>query len=534
MRASPVSGGLCLAIVLTLSSLSARATPSFTLFESGPVRPIALSPSGRTLFVCNIPDARLEVFRVTGKGLVHRGAVPVGLEPVASRRARTTRSGSSTTSPTASACVDADRRRGHSGRVVRTLLVGDEPRDIVFAGPGESAPSSPPPTAARTFPIDPQLTTPGVGRADVWVFDADDLGATLGGHAAHDHHPVHRHAARAGGDARTAPGSTRRRSTPATAPPTIIEPTVGQRQRGTARALTNHAGSAAAARPGSSSSSTARTGSTSSAAIWDDKVKFSLPDKDVFVIDANANPPAQLGAAGFLRGRRHRPLQHGGQPGERKGLRLEHRGAERRALRGPGRPSPGTPCAGTSHESRITVLGHRGQRRRRHLNKHIDYATLLRADPQRQENAPQPRAPAADGGHARRQHALRRGARLVQDRRLRHRPRSRTTRFTPEPGDQIQVSRRRPDRPGARRGRGRLYVLTRFDNAISVIDTDARAEIGTRRRCTTPSRRASSPGAGSSTTRRSPRATATPPAPAATSSATSTAWPGTSAIPTRI
>ena len=28
---------------------------------------------------------------------------------------------------------------------------------------------------------DPQLTTPGVGRADVWVFDAADLGSTLGG-----------------------------------------------------------------------------------------------------------------------------------------------------------------------------------------------------------------------------------------------------------------------------------------------------------------------------------------------------------------
>ena len=27
----------------------------------------------------------------------------------------------------------------------------------------------------------PQLTTPGVGRADVWVFDAGDLGAALGG-----------------------------------------------------------------------------------------------------------------------------------------------------------------------------------------------------------------------------------------------------------------------------------------------------------------------------------------------------------------
>ena len=37
--------------------------------------------------------------------------------------------------------------------------------------------------------------------------------------------------------------------------------------------------------------------------VWDDKVRFSLPDKDVFVINANANPPAQLGGtAGYYRG----------------------------------------------------------------------------------------------------------------------------------------------------------------------------------------------------------------------------------------
>src|SRR5690606_10465864 len=29
--------------------------------------------------------------------------------------------------------------------------------------------------------FDPQLTTPGIGRADVWVFDALNLGSTLAG-----------------------------------------------------------------------------------------------------------------------------------------------------------------------------------------------------------------------------------------------------------------------------------------------------------------------------------------------------------------
>src|SRR5207245_3467458 len=67
------------------------------------------------------------------------------------------------------------------GRVVRTLLVGDEPRDIVFAGPGRSRAFITTAHRGQNVPYDPQLTTPGIGRADVWVFDANHLGASLGG-----------------------------------------------------------------------------------------------------------------------------------------------------------------------------------------------------------------------------------------------------------------------------------------------------------------------------------------------------------------
>ena len=75
-------------------------------------------------------------------------------------------------------------------RVTRTLLVGDEPRDIVFAGTNNYAFIT---TAhrgqQRTHSSiagvpgagDPQLMTPGVGRADVWVFNPASLGTTLGG-----------------------------------------------------------------------------------------------------------------------------------------------------------------------------------------------------------------------------------------------------------------------------------------------------------------------------------------------------------------
>jgi YVTN family beta-propeller protein len=76
-------------------------------------------------------------------------------------------------------------------QVVRTLLVGDEPRDIVFAGSGgnrafiTTAHRGQHRTHASIAAVDgagdPQLTTEGIGRADVWVFDATSLGSTIGG-----------------------------------------------------------------------------------------------------------------------------------------------------------------------------------------------------------------------------------------------------------------------------------------------------------------------------------------------------------------
>jgi 6-phosphogluconolactonase (cycloisomerase 2 family) len=57
---------------------------SFVEFESGQVRPIALSPDRTRLFAVNTPDDRLEVFAVDAAGgLSHSASVTVGLEPVA-------------------------------------------------------------------------------------------------------------------------------------------------------------------------------------------------------------------------------------------------------------------------------------------------------------------------------------------------------------------------------------------------------------------------------------------------------------------
>src|SRR5579863_10389968 len=64
--------------------VSAASTgPSFVEFESGQVRPLAVSPDGNTLFAVNTPIGTLEVFDLSSGLPVFEFRVPVGLEPVA-------------------------------------------------------------------------------------------------------------------------------------------------------------------------------------------------------------------------------------------------------------------------------------------------------------------------------------------------------------------------------------------------------------------------------------------------------------------
>jgi DNA-binding beta-propeller fold protein YncE len=160
--------------------------PSFVEFESGPVRPIAISPDGNTLFAANTPNGTLEVFAL-GSGMpVIQARVPVGLEPVAVAVRNNTEVWVTNLLSDSVSIVTLSG----TPHVVRTLLVGDEPRDIVFAGSPQRAFIT---TAhrgqQRTDPSianvrgagDPQLTTAGIPRADVWVFDPANPGSTMGG-----------------------------------------------------------------------------------------------------------------------------------------------------------------------------------------------------------------------------------------------------------------------------------------------------------------------------------------------------------------
>ena len=152
---------------------------SVTVFESGPVRPIALSADGKRLFVTNRPAHCLEIYAVEGDMLRLASTVAVGLEPVAvaERNANEV-----WVVNHLSDSVSVVRLDG-TARVLRTLQVGDEPRDIVFAGPNRDRAFI---TAAFRGQNRPavnaaSLTAAGQGRADVWVFDAANLDDSLGG-----------------------------------------------------------------------------------------------------------------------------------------------------------------------------------------------------------------------------------------------------------------------------------------------------------------------------------------------------------------
>jgi cysteine-rich repeat protein len=182
-------GRCCLLLIaFLLSSSAAIAQPAFVTFENGHVRPIALSPDGTQLFAVNTPDNSLEIFDVGAGGLTFAASVPVGMAPVAVAARNNLEVWVVNHISDSISIVDLS---GAVPIVARTLLVGDEPRDIVFAVDrafvstahrGQHRTHS---SIAGVFsagnPADPRFSTPGIDRADVWVFDATNLGTTLGG-----------------------------------------------------------------------------------------------------------------------------------------------------------------------------------------------------------------------------------------------------------------------------------------------------------------------------------------------------------------
>jgi YVTN family beta-propeller protein len=115
--------------LMTLLMALAPARADSLNFESSQVHPIRLTPSASRLLAVNTPDALLEVFAVGPTGSLTRLApIPVGLEPVSVTARTDTEIWVVNHLSDSISIVDLGL-----GTVIRTLRVGDEPTDVVFA-----------------------------------------------------------------------------------------------------------------------------------------------------------------------------------------------------------------------------------------------------------------------------------------------------------------------------------------------------------------------------------------------------------------
>jgi DNA-binding beta-propeller fold protein YncE len=435
-----------------------------------------MTPDGKTLLAVNTPDNRLEVFRVTSAGLTHQASVPVGLEPTAVA-ARNNHEVWVVNHLSDSVSV-VDVSWESSPRVVRTLLVGDEPRDIVFGGPSRSRAFITAAHRGQNSPLDPQLHTPGVGRADVWVFDANHLGSSLGGDPAtiitlFSDTPRALAVSPDGSRVYAAAFFSGNRTT------TVVNgavPDGGQAAGGVPGPNTNVSNV-----PQPDVGLIVKFNGThwvdELGRVWDDKVRFSLPDKDVFVINANANPPAQLpDSHGFFAGVGTVLFNMAVNPvsGKVYVSNTEARNEER--FEGPG-TFAGHSLRGHLHESRITVLGGTSPFvAHRHLNKHIDYSTCCAPTPndesERSLATPLGMAVSSDGQTL---YVAAYGSSKIG---VFNTHELETDAFVPDEEDHIEVSGGGPSGLLLDEAHHRIYALTRFDNSISIINTLTRTEVG--------------------------------------------------------
>jgi hypothetical protein len=203
--------------------------------------------------------------------------------------------------------------------------------------------------------------------------------------------------------------------------------------------------------------------------IWDNQVRFSLPDKDVFLLDANANPPVEIGSRSGV-GTVLFNMAVNPQNGKLYVSNTEARNEVRfEGVRAPGDTT--SSVQGHLHEARITVIDGTSVAPR-HLNKHIDYA-IRPAPAGTRDNSlatPLDMAISSDGstlylaafGSAK--IGVFATAALENDT------------FTPNVANHIDLSGGGPSGVILDEGRGRLYVLTRFDNGLSIVDTATRTE----------------------------------------------------------
>ncbi len=451
------------------ASTEPPAPGPFSTFESGQVRPLAMSADASTLYAVNTPDNHLEIFDLASGTPMHRESVAVGLEPVAVGVGPDDRVWVVNHLSDSVSIIDS---RAAPARVVQTLYVGDEPRDIVFGGNHRQRAFITAAHRGQNTGFDPALTTPGQGRADVWVFDALDPGKGPGGKAesvinlfgdtpralavSRDGSQVYAGVFHSGNQTTVLEADIANGGLDKPPPFASID---GQPQPATGLIVKYD---------GDNWIDNGDPVNGIAGKAWDDRVRFSLPDIDVFAIDALANPPVAVdtasGAGTTLFNIAVNPVS-----GKLYVSNTEARNHVR--FEGPG--SRATTVRGHFAESRISVVTRNGVNPR-HLNKHINsyQASAGSASDKRNSLATPLGMEVSDDGRTLYVAAFgssRIGIfdtdELEQDS------------FVPAAANHIVVSGGGPSGLVLDASREQIYVMTRFDNGISTLDMTARTEI---------------------------------------------------------
>ena len=460
-----------------------NAQRSLWNFESGPVRPLALSPQGDRLYVANIPDGRLEIFSIQAGGLRHQSSVAVGLEPVAVAVRNAEEVWVVNHVSDNISIVDVSSQ---PPRVVRTLLVGDEPRDVVFAGEhGERAFVTTARRGQNTSEPRGRADTPGLGRAQVWVFDARDLGTAPGGTplsiltlfgdkpralaASPDGAMVYAAIFRSGNRTTAINANAVCRGGVSAEPCEVW----GEMSPGGLPAPNESYTGEPAPHTGLIVAQDPESGQwlDELGRDWSAQVRFTLPDLDVFAIDALAPVPtldhSYSGVGTSLFNIAVNPATgavYVSNTEARNEVRFEGPGTYASQFKPKGEPAT---VRGRLAESRITVI-HKGVVSPRHLNKHIPYDAMPM--PKGISDAslatPLQMTVTADGTtlYVAAFGSSKLGVFDVEE--------LEADTFVPDPANHIELPGGGPSGVVLDEARSRLYTLTRFDNSVVAVDTE--------------------------------------------------------------
>lgn len=487
-----------LALMLCYPAFALAQAPDFMEFESGHVRPLALSADGTRLFAVNTPNNALEIFSISASGLTLQARVPVGLEPVAVAVR------SATEVWVVNHLSDSVSVVTLSGtpRVTRTVLVGDEPRDIVFAGTNNYAfvttahrgqQRTNPSIAGVPGAGDPQLTTPSVGRADVWVFNPASLGNTIGGTPVRivtlfgdtpralavspDRKTVYAAILQSGNQTTTANLEAVCDGFVTFIPCLILSdrpPLFNNSFPGGLPGPRTNAEGKLAPEVGlvvKFNKSRNRWEDTLGR-NWNNAIRFRLPDKDVFAIDADT-----LAQNAFYTGVGTTIFNMVANPVSGKLYVTNSEAQNLTRFEGPG-VFGGSTVQGNLAQMRVTVISGSSVTPR-HLNKHIDYSKLANApgfDPTTKNHSlstPLGMAVSSDGA---RLYVAAFGSSKVG---VLNTAALENNSFDPRTASAsyINVTGGGPSGVVLDEARNRLYVMTRFDNAVKAINLTTRAQV---------------------------------------------------------